>query len=191
MKRINVNLYPKDGYFFIDSDGARIRSDSWSKVMAKVQAYRKRAGLPAGDVEAEVMAQACSRNPSHCSEENDANRRQLMVTSLKGRVLKYLSFLRGLMPGNRIPWVSPQEAANRANVCASCPYNTPLPEGCSSCRAAVKAMHNEILGRRKQDPRLNGCAVLGESLQASVHVDHDVVDSSQLPGHCWRKRVTP
>jgi hypothetical protein len=190
MKRVNVNLFPRDGYIFVESDGSKHRGDDWSKLMAKVSEYRKRAKLPQGDVEAEVMAQACARNPSHCHEENGANAKQLAVTSLKGRALRYLSFLRSL--GNKIPWVSAQEAAERANICASCPYNTPLPEGCSSCRAAVKAMHNEILGRgRKQDARLNGCAILGESLQASVHVDHDVVDNSSLPGHCFRKKRTP
>lgn len=191
MKRINVNLWPKDGYFFKDSDGARIRGTSWPDVMRRVSAYRKRAGREQGNVEAEVSNQACARNPAHCSEINGENEKHLRIASLKGRVLKYLSFIRGLLPGNRVPWVSAQDAANRANVCASCPANIALPEGCSSCRAAVRAMHKEILGDRKIDARLNGCGYLGESLPVSVHVDHDVVDSAALPPHCWRKRRTP
>lgn len=189
MKKINVNLYPKDGHFFIDSDGARIRGSSWPQVMAKVAAYRKRAGRAIGNVEAEVSAQACARNPAYCSEINEATQRQLLIVSLKSRVLRYLSFLRGL--GARIPWVDGNTAEARSNVCASCPHNTALPEGCSSCRAAVRAMHKEILGSRKIDARLNGCSVMGESLPASVWVDHDVVDNDALPGHCWRKRRTP
>jgi hypothetical protein len=75
MKRVNVNLFPKEGYIYLESDGSKHRAENWSKLMAKVSAYRKRAGLPQGDVEREVMAQACQRNPSHCSEENDANAR--------------------------------------------------------------------------------------------------------------------
>lgn len=191
MKRINVNLFPKDGYFFRDSDGALIKGESWPNVMRRVENYRKRAGRPVGDVEGEVSTQACNRNPSHCHDLNEVTVQQTKIVSLKGRVLKYLSFLRGLLP-NRIPWVSAQDAVNRSNICATCPHNTPLPEGCSSCRKAVKAMHDEILGGgRVQDRRLNACAVLGESLVASVHVDHDVVDSAELPAHCWRKRRTP
>lgn len=191
MKRINVNLFPRDGYFFTDSDGARIRGNSWSDVMRRVAAYRKRAGRAQGNVEAEVSAQACARNPAHCSEINGENERHLKIASLKGRVLRYLSFIRGLLPGNRVPWASPQDARNRANVCASCPNNTALPEGCSSCRAAVRAMHKEILGDRTIDARLNGCAILGESLPVSTWVEHDVVDETALPAHCWRKRRTP
>jgi hypothetical protein len=191
MKRINLNLYPKDGYFFVDSDGTRIRANSWPKVMTRVAAYRKRAGRDVGNVENEVSAQACARNPAYCSDINDANEKQLQITSLKGRVLRYLSFIRGLLPGNRVPWSNPTDAQNRANVCASCPNNTALPEGCASCRAAVRAMHKEILGGRKIDARLNGCAVLGESLPVSVWVDHDVVDKPELPAHCWRKRRPP
>jgi hypothetical protein len=189
-KRINVNLYPREGYFFKDSDGVIIRGDNWLNVMAKVQAYRKRAGYEIGDVESEVAQQACARNPSHCAVINDATERQTLISSLKTRVLRYMSFLRGLGP--RIPWVDSAAAARRASICASCPHNTALPEGCSSCRAALKEMRNEIMGRgRTQDARLNGCAVLGEDLQTSVHVDHDVVDSDALPAHCWRKRRTP
>lgn len=190
-KIINMNLYPREGYFFKDSDGATIRASDWPKVMLRVAAYRKRAGLALGDVEAEVSAQACARNPAHCSELNDATTHQTKIASLKGQVLKYLSFIRGLMPGNRVPWVSDADARNRSAVCASCPNNTSLPEGCSSCRAAVRAMQKEILGGRRIDARLNACSVLGESIPVSVWVDHDVVDSAVLPAHCWRKRRTP
>jgi hypothetical protein len=189
-KRINVNLYPREGYFFKESDGAIIRSDSWPKVMAKVQAYRKSAGYSIGDVESEVAQQACARNPAHCATINDATERQTLITSLKTRILKYMSFLRGLGP--RIPWVDAAAAARRASICASCPHNTPLPEGCGSCRAALKALRDEVLGRgRAQDRRVNGCAILGEDLPTSVHVDHDVVENDQLPDFCWRKRRPP
>ncbi len=190
IKKINVNLFPRDGYYFRESDGAKITAHSWAGVMRKVTDYRKRAGLPLGNVESEVSAQACSRNPAHCAEISDATTQQTLVSSLKGRVLQYLSFLRRL--GKDIPWVDAATAAARANVCAGCPQNTALPEGCSSCRAALKALRNGVLGRaRAQDARLNGCAVLGEDLPVSCHVDHDVVDNPDLPGCCWRRRSPP
>jgi len=189
-KRINVNLYPREGYFFKESDGSIHRADSWAHVMARVVVYRKRAGLPPGDVESEVAQQACSRNPAHCAEINDATVHQTLVASLKTRILKYMSFLRGLGP--RIPWVNAAEASRRAGVCATCPHNTALPEGCGSCRAALSAMRDEVLGRgRAKDGRLHGCAILGEDLPTSVHVDHDVVENDQLPDACWRKRRPP
>lgn len=186
-----MNLYPREGYYYKNADGARIVGTSWPNVMAKVAAYRKRAGIPVGDVEAEVSAQACARNPSHCADLNEATIHHTKVASLKGRVLQYLSFIRGRVPGNRVPWASEHDARNRANCCAQCPHNMALPEGCSSCRAAVRAMQKEILGGRRIDARLNGCAILGESLPVSTYVEHDVVDNGELPGHCWRKRRTP
>lgn len=190
MRRINVNLFPRAGYFFKESDGAVIRADSWAGVLRKTEAYRKRAGYPVGNVEAEVFAQACARNPSHCVEISDATIQQRKVVSLKGRVLQYMGFLRSIR--DRIPWVSSQDAANRASICVACPNNTALPSGCATCQVALKAMRSEILGpHRAKDSRLNGCAVLGEDLPTSVHVDHDVVDSPELPAHCWRKRRTP
>lgn len=191
MKRINVNLFPRDGYFFKDQDGAVIRGENWSSVMRRVEAYRKRNGYAVGNVENEVSAQACARNPSHCSDINDATIHQTKIVSLKGRVLKYLGFIRSLLP-SRVPWVSATEAARRAGICAGCPQNTPLPEGCASCRAALNAMRNEILGpHRARDSRLNGCAILGEDLPTCVHVDHDVVDSPELPHNCWRRQRPP
>ena len=60
----------------------------------------------------------------------------------------------------------------------------PLP-GVPSCRAAVKAMHNEISGRgRSRTPveRVRGPA----SPPASVHVT-TTADNDRLPGHCWRR----
>ena len=191
MKRINLNLYPKDGYIFRERDGTIIRGESWPEVMRKVDQYRRLNKFPIGNVETEVTAQACSRNPSHCAENNAATVHQIKVVSLKGRVLKYMAYLRKLTP-KLIPWVDAAAAGRRASICASCPKNTHLPEGCATCRAALAAMRDEVLGvHRTKDHRLNGCVVLGEDLPTSVWVAHDVVDNPELPGNCWRKRGTP
>lgn len=187
MKRINVNLYPKDGYWFHEKDGSRHRAATWAGVMRKVEDYRRRTGYPLGNIEAEVSAQACSRNPAHCTDENDATIQQRKVVSLKSRVLQWMGALRRIQ--RQIVFVSAQEAAERANICASCPFNTGLPEGCATCRAALRAMRFEIIGpSRAQDARLNGCLLTGRDLPTDVHIDSERKELPEAPANCWRKR---
>lgn len=183
MKSVNPNVYPKGGYFFKESDGARIFADTWAGVVKRVILYRRRAGLAAGKPEEEVPAQACQRNPVLC-QEND-NTFLTKRASLKSRILTYLNGIR--LDKNRT-FVEDQTARNRATICASCPRNKPIPDGCASCKAAVKQLRESIIERRFQDGRLNACEILGEDLPTSVHLESQTVEEGELPGHCWRRR---
>lgn len=187
-QRINVNLYPKDGYFFKEKDGAVLRGTTWPGVMRRVEHYRRRAGYPIGNVEQEVIQQACARNPSHCVHDDSVTVNQRKIVSLKGRVLQWLGIVRKAR--TQLKFVSPQEAGERANACAGCPKNTPLPEGCATCRAALNAMRNEILGpHRAKDGRLNGCIITGCDLPTDVHLESDRISLPEAPDFCWRKRT--
>jgi hypothetical protein len=170
MKRINVNLYPKDGYFFIEQDQSMHRGQSWTEVVSRVRSYRKRNQLPPG-------------NPEQVKAE-------LRKTSLKGRVLKWFNTIRKARAEREQQYVSETEAKARALVCANCPHNQPYPSGCGSCKAAVRASREEILGKRVADGRLNGCNVLGEDSATSVHLDQVRVNDAELPSFCWRKQKT-
>lgn len=187
---INTNLYPKEGYRFKDKDGVLHASTAgWVDLMRKVQAYRKRKGQPVGDVEVEVLTQACNRNPGFCSELSPQVVRQRLVVSLKGRVLSWLNMFRRMAEQKRVEYVQPGEASRRAEICAKCPNNTPLPEGCASCRAAVTASRKAIIGGRTIDGRLNGCCVTGEDIPSSIWIEQQTVENGALPGECWRKRT--
>lgn len=183
MKSVNPNMYPKDGYFFKENDGARIFGDTWAGVIKRVVLYRRRAGYPPGDPAAEVTAQACARNPVLC-QEND-NTFLTKRAPLKSRILTWLN---GERANKNRSFVPEPVAKARAQVCATCPKNNPIPEGCSSCRAAVKQLRESIIERRFQDGRLNACTILGEDLPTSVHLESQTVDNGELPGHCWRRR---
>src|ERR1700675_4117108 len=123
--KINVNLYPRLGYRYKERDGALIVSTkSWVEVMQKVEAYRKRKGIPRGNVEADVMNSACKQNPGYCSEESPETMRQRKIVSLKGRVLTWLNnFRRAKDKGQQLNYVDGGEAAKRADVCSRCPMN--------------------------------------------------------------------
>lgn len=183
MKTINPNIYPKGGHYFIERDGAKIVGDSWNGVIARVRAYRKRANYPEGDVTQEVHAQACQRNPILCTDDS-GHIAAVQKASIKARVLTWLNQMRG----NKPQFVPTELAQQRANICATCPNNQGIPDGCASCRAALAALRSEILGPRPIDGRLNACMGTGEDLPAAVWVESQAVENGALPGHCWRKR---
>lgn len=183
--RINLNLYPKNGgHVFKESDGTTHRADTWPGVIARVKLYRKRNNLPEGDPESEIYAQACQSNPSICSKETAETKRKQKEVSLKGRLLSWLSRKK---QQKQLSFVDKDVMDRRSKTCASCPQNQALTEGCSSCRAAVAAMREELLGDRKINARLNGCVILGHDCAVAVHLDEVRVDEPDLPAHCWRK----
>jgi hypothetical protein len=188
MKAINPNIFPHDGFWFKEADGSKHVGQTWAGVIARVAAYRQRQGKPIDHVAEEVIAQACARTPNICTEESAAVKEMTRYASLKGRVLLWLSKMRELK--SKIPFIFVNEGmhAARSDVCIRCSKNTGMPEGCGSCRAAVKALLVDIVGSKTSDSRLGGCAVLGEYLPASTWIDEVTVANPALPGECWRRR---
>jgi hypothetical protein len=186
MKNINHNIYPKEGYRFKDSDGSNhVSADGWAGVIKRVINYRKRKGIPVGDVQAEVIAQACQRNPVLCHDEDQQRQIMLKKTSMKSKILSWLAWLRGYQDKH---FVEEGLARERATICATCPNNQVFQDGCASCRATVTQLRKEILGpRRFIDGRLNACIEMGEDLPTVVHLEMIAVPRDELPAHCWRK----
>lgn len=191
MRRINVNLFPKDGYFFKEKDGTIIRaSSSWRGVVARVIAYRKRNNLALGNATEEVHAQACERNPEACQDVLDGPTRQaLKVATLKGRVLAWLGSMRAR--SRELLFGDEKNMRARAAVCLNCPAHATIAGGCGSCKKAVRAVRQELLGPRPIDERLSGCSVLNEDCAISTWIDQPTVDNPELPGCCWRRKSPP
>jgi hypothetical protein len=187
MRQINRNLFPRDGFYFKESDGITIRGDTWPGVIKRVENYRKRNNFPIGNVEQEVISQACARNPGYCTEENAAYTAEVQRASLKSRLLIWMARRQQTMQSHPPKFVTDGDFRARAAICAGCPKNQSLPEGCASSKAAVNESRKNIIGGRTQDARLNACAVLAVDLNSSVWLDEDRVDDGELPGHCWRK----
>ncbi len=188
MQRINVNLYPKDGYFFKEQDGTMIRGKKWGEVVSKVAAYRSRAKLAPGEPAREVIAQACTRNPSFCFQQGTITIAPRVT--LKARVLKWLNGLLQV-PKAELEYVSPALAKERSQICASCPQNQSLGvTSCSSCKQAFGEFRKQLIGSaRVRDQRLGGCQILASDLTTAVHLDEVRVDNTELPAHCWRKKI--
>jgi hypothetical protein len=190
MKRVNFNLYPRDGYFFQAPGQPAIRGRNWPDVIVRLTDYRKRNGMPPGNPEDEVHAFACEKNPAYCSEVTDQQREQTRIASLKGRVLAWLANIRDRRTKNQnsLDFVDETEAKRRADICLACPKNTSIADGCSSCKAAVKESRRDLLGPRQVRNGLNGCLILGEDLPVSTFLDDPAVENGELPAQCWRKR---
>lgn len=188
MRKINVSIAPKAGYFFVEGDGTTIHgTGNWRSVIARVTSYRKRNNLPPGDPRAEVNAQACEREPNNCRETEDpVTTAALKVASLKGRVLGWLAGIRA----NRetVLWGDGENAAARTAVCLSCPAHTAIAGGCGSCKKALSEVRKDLLGPRGADPRAAGCVILGEDVAVNVWLDQPTVDNPELPGICWRRK---
>ena len=183
---INPNVHPKTGHFFKDSEGVRHFADSWPGVIARVKAYRKRMGKPEGDVAAEVTAQACSREPIICHPDGRAaTESAVRKSSLKSKILSWLVSVRG---NQEKRFVDDALAKQRADICAKCPKQVPLPGGCASCANAVIGLRKEIVGGRPLDARLTECDVMTEDTQVTTWIDMTAVDNPDLPAHCWRRR---
>lgn len=183
MRTVNPNLHPKEGYFFQESDGAKIFGNTWAGVIARVKWYRQKKNQAQGNVEHDVMAQACDRNPSLC--RNTDNSFLTLHAPLKSRVLTWLN---GFRARKDAQFVDAETARQRAQICAGCPQNQSLSDSCATCKATIKAMRRDILGTRFLDGRLNECNALGEDLPVASHLEISAVENSGLPGNCWRKR---
>jgi hypothetical protein len=184
---LNTNIFPKTGFMFVEKDGARIFGQTWAGVFARVAAYRRRKGQPEGDVPGEVIAQACSREPIICNHGTNAPLNQQAVP-LKTRVLAWLNSLRANREKHPVEIVSWETARERTEICAKCPKNQGLADGCASCRAALRELRDDLVGNRFKDGRLNECDVLGEDLPVSVYLEQQTVEHGGLPANCWRRR---
>ena len=192
VKKINLNLSPPEGYEFRETDGTLLVGTSWRGLVRVVAKYRAGAKLPPGNPFAEIMEQACRRNPSLCTESNTVPYPQQTKDPRSGIKLRVMHWLVAWGKQARsldgIRFVDAETARKRADVCAKCPRNALLPTGCGACRKSLASLRSNVIGgHRATDGRLGGCDVLGSDLPAAVHLDEIRIDDTNLPAECWRK----
>lgn len=187
MIKINVNLFPKSGYIFKDKDGTtHVSTRSWRDVINRVESYRRLNKIPVGDPEKEVLEQACARNPGHCyDDQSPPVVSSASKSSIKSAVLAWLTFTRRIK--DQLSFVSSDTAAKRAEICANCPFNNPVKQGCAPCQTFIAEMRKSILKDRKVDSRLHACSVLSRDTGVMVHLDRVTEKNDALPDHCWMK----
>lgn len=188
-----MNIYPKDGYFFVETDGTVLRANnSWKGVVSRVISYRRRNKIAPGQPTQEVHAQACERNPDACHEDTDPVQvKALKVASLKGRIFAWGASLRARRTQEPLVYVDEATMRARAEVCAGCPAMAAISGGCGSCKKAVREVRQDLLQGRGIDDRVSGCTVLGEDCAVNSWLADQTVENGDLPPGCWRRRSPP
>jgi hypothetical protein len=184
--KLRVNIAPKDGYIFKETDGSMHRASSWAALVKKVVRYRLLNGRAAGDPLGEITLQACARDSANCYNDDPVTRNETKKASLKGRVLAWFSEIRKAKKADKLLFTDGGVMTARASICAECPMNTQLPGGCSSCRKVVKEFRKEVIGDRGQDGRVHACSLLGTDIATAAWLDEPQLDG--VPDNCWRKR---
>lgn len=187
--KILVNILPPDGYRFRDPDGSAFVSTGWGPLIQQVREYRARKGLPTTQVAAEVMEQACARNPQVCSEAGAQQGKRVHVpaATTKSKVIRWLDSIKSPPPR-----VTAEEAQRRAACCLRCPKNVKVTGGCAACSEVLMALRKRIFPAMppKVNPDLHACEILGKDLKAAVWMESEVAEvNPELPAHCWKKKT--
>lgn len=187
-KKINVNLYPPQGYRFREADGSVHAGQSWAHLERTVKGYRERNGIPVGDVKSDIANQFCAEVPGHCRDDEPfvAPKNNPSLT-FNNRVLSWIGTMLGKKRFGRTVKVDDAAAARRASLCVGCPAQKSLNTSCGSCVSMVKTSRKSILDGESKHQNLNPCELLGEDCALSVHLQQTPVVREDLPPHCWRR----
>lgn len=203
----NPNLHPPLGYTHKEGDGTKFRGSSWADVANKVRVYREQHGKPAGDVLADIYAQACKNSPSYCRDAGkprppsqprpprtpDAPRPAVHVPAGKGNVVaratNWINAILGLKRKGGVNFVSTPEARRRVSICAACPKQSAVTGSCGGCMSVLKAAKGVILaGHAQVEKPILGCKVCGEDCSVSVYIVQPPLNDPELPENCWRRQ---
>lgn len=194
MKLTSKNLIPPGGWYFMQGR-YRINGDTFSLLVNNVRAHRSSNGIEGGNVEAETMAQICTRWPQGCAAPAASPIQQR--PGFWGSVTDFALAMARLGLG-KDKLVSQMEANRRAAICAACHNNkerTGLGMFCFSCVAnSIGTLVSKILGNlaTPYDQRLKACDICGclNKLQVWFPLSALQVDDSNrnaFPEFCWKK----
>lgn len=185
MRQINLNVYPKDGYIFRDSDGYVHQATGWKKLALAVADYRARNGFAPGSPWEEIMTQQCAKTPGLCNEQPTTDPTGMTFTQ---HVIAWLGAMSGRKRSGQWPRVDDQTAARRAAICAECPKQKAISQACGACVQSVKTLRRALLdGQKPLHQNLDACAALNEDCQIAVHIDQPPSTEPNLPAKCWRR----
>jgi hypothetical protein len=165
-----------------------ITGGDYYNLREKVRKHRQLNHLHCGpELDDQIQAQLCEKmgaeaRAHYCRDKTvrPGEKRQIEFADVK-HFLATIGRLRRFVPQG--------EANQRAEICASCPKNSPI-SGCTACANLIGLVFNVIGGRRTPlDNRLGACGVCGCSLTASVHIPLEAFPKEpkyEYPSWCWK-----
>lgn len=188
---------PGEWQFRVPQTGQYFKGSNWPQLQEQLLAHYRASGYsPPEDLYGAVEEFICSNNPDYC--DGDAPALKLALHQLSHSFTNVLTGTRTLASwvAKGRPYVSQQQAEDRAAVCVGCPFNTPA-ESCSSCNKGVlKDAVMLVIGKKStsRDAQLASCRICGCSIPAKLWLpldsitDHMPLDrQAALPDHCWVK----
>lgn len=184
---------PPGGFRYKDtSTGCMVTGPTYRDWVNNVKKHKVANNVPVSpELEAEMQEQLCRQLPA-----GSCIRDGVPFSSGVSSGLSFDKVINGtvvlgewLLTGRKK--VEKQEAQERTNVCATCPYNQPI-QGCTSCnQGKLLQVVNRIVGPEKLmgDDRLNACTLCGCSLKAKVWIDGEILkkhtNGVEFPEWCW------
>lgn len=191
---LNPQVYPTNGYYFIESDGVKVVGNSFADTVLKMRDYRIRSGRVAGDPIQELNDFTCSRYPTACREIEPGKRKNHLGNSvphpLVTRVNTWLNSLYRAFSKTPAQFVTKVEAERRAAICRDCPKQARWNSECGSCSDSARRLSFSL--RKGQEvpgsDLLKGCDTLGEDTRTSIFLQGLKPETNvELPEYCWRK----
>lgn len=186
MLDINPYLFPPGGYYFEESDGMTLKSDSLAGLVVRVEDYRARVNLPPGEPYKEIVDQICTRSPRACREVGEVPQGPTgEQKALVARVVKNSVKLGAQLW--RLKFVKSPEAYARASTCSDCPHKKEWARFCPPCEKNAFASLQSAIHPRELVSMVKGCAcdLAGDDLSAVVWVDSPE-RLNDAPEKCWR-----
>jgi hypothetical protein len=201
---LNQSKVPPGGWSWTDpSSGVRLAYFSHRDLVRAVEAYMVANHIPLVEGwRALLDDEICRQNKIESSHCGQPVRPPTLPADRKLTITDILNFLRTIREWSAkgFEFVSSEEAARRAAICAGCPKNVEV-HGCSGCSGVVSHVR-DLLNRRVNfrgrqshetpfDEQLKNCEVCGCVLEVKVHLPLGIATYAKPPGgreypeHCW------
>lgn len=183
--KLNPHIYPPGGYRYTDIDKVVHEGVDLADLVKVITRYRKATGKPVGDPEQEVLSKICARTPAICFKTDP----KVDLKSLAIYVSHYLhkAFMELGNKGMR-QTTTPDVAAQRAEICATCPHRVNWINGCAPCSKASDGLARQVItpNRPIKGTEDFACLIAHDSLAVAVY-DINPKPVRLAPDHCWRK----
>jgi hypothetical protein len=177
----------------------RITAFSFEQLLANMLEFRSRhldlcGGAALARIEAvraDLKTYICAHFKANCAESSSAPVRGIGIamTNYVSPINKASDWL-ARVAHEPLEHVDPALAAQRAQICASCPHNVSYQTGCAPCNQNVQVRTQIAKGSlaTPYDRNLLVCRIFGHHNEVAVWLKDTHSESQQQPpAVCWKK----
>lgn len=194
MASINSNIYPCNGYFFVDSEGVRHVAGDFEGLFNKLVEYRVQRRLDTSPAALMILKKQlteflCVNNPGLCGQGMPAEQPKISENaSLDGKVTGWLAFTFRKSGEGGLSYIRDEEVRARVEVCAKCPQQADLGKSCVTCSSVIDNISGILQrGKKLGQESLRACRALGTDTRVSVLLERRPMGYPFLPANCWTR----